>query len=48
MTAGALTLGVLTDVVPVVLGILGVAWFLLRFWNFYRVNVQEKKPWMFY
>jgi len=46
--AGLLTLGVLVDLVPVILGIFGILWFSLRFVNFFRVNVLQKQPWKFY
>lgn len=43
--AGALWLGVLTSYVPVVLGVLGILWFLIRFVNLVRVNVCGKETW---
>lgn len=48
VVAGVLTLGVWAQVVPVILGLLGILWFLLRFVNFYRVNVLGRDPWLFH
>lgn len=43
--AGVITIGVLGDWVPVILGLLGIAWFGLRFVNFIRVNYLGKDSW---
>lgn len=43
---GAITfLGVLADVIPAVLGLAAIGWYILRFVNWYRVNKQGKETW---
>ena len=44
--AGAVTLvGVLAEVVPIILGVAAIAWYTLRFANWYRVNYLGKDSW---
>jgi hypothetical protein len=45
VTAGAVTIGVVAELVPIVLGLLAAGWYLLRFINWYRVNYKGKDPW---
>lgn len=41
----ALVIGVWGEIVPVVLGLLGIGWFVLRFINFIRVNFLNRITW---
>jgi hypothetical protein len=45
VAGGVVTLGLWAELVPTVLGVLGIAWFVLRFVNFIRTNLCKKKSW---